>query len=66
MVYLLALYSSCSPLAKLNDRIQRFEVLFGLSNAIFLLFIGMNMLKESLEHMMLEDGHHGNDNERGT
>ncbi|KAF9356536.1 Endoplasmic reticulum zinc transporter [Mortierella sp. NVP85] len=46
--------------------IQRFEVLFGLSNAIFLLFIGMNMLKESLEHLMLEDGHHNNDNERGT
>jgi len=41
--------------------VQRFEVLFGLFNAIFLLFIGMNMLKESLEHMMLEDDHHGGD-----
>ncbi|KAF9166664.1 Endoplasmic reticulum zinc transporter [Actinomortierella ambigua] len=39
--------------------VQRIEVLFGLSNAIFLLFIGMNMLKESLEHMMLEGDHHG-------
>ncbi|KAG0240483.1 Endoplasmic reticulum zinc transporter [Mortierella sp. GBA43] len=44
--------------------IQRFEILFGLSNAIFLLFIGMNMLKESLEHLMLEDDHHGG-NDRG-
>ncbi|KAG0216339.1 Endoplasmic reticulum zinc transporter [Mortierella sp. NVP41] len=39
--------------------VQRFEILFGLFNAIFLLFIGMNMLKESLEHLMLEDDHHG-------
>ncbi|KAF9358784.1 Endoplasmic reticulum zinc transporter [Mortierella sp. AD094] len=38
--------------------VQRFEILFGLFNAIFLLFIGMNMLKESLEHLMLEDDHH--------
>ncbi|KAI8597681.1 cation efflux protein [Dissophora ornata] len=44
--------------------VQRFEILFGLFNAIFLLFIGMNMLKESLEHMMLEDDHHGG-NEHG-
>ncbi|KAF9934879.1 Endoplasmic reticulum zinc transporter [Linnemannia zychae] len=41
--------------------IQRFEILFGLFNAIFLLFVGMNMLKESLEHLMLEDDHHGGD-----
>ncbi|KAG0062580.1 Endoplasmic reticulum zinc transporter [Linnemannia elongata] len=41
--------------------VQRFEILFGLFNAIFLLFIGMNMLKESLEHLMLEDDHHGGD-----
>ncbi|KAF9573692.1 Endoplasmic reticulum zinc transporter [Mortierella alpina] len=41
--------------------IQRFAILFGLFNAIFLLFIGMNMLKESLEHLMLEDDHHGGD-----
>ncbi|KAG0210297.1 Endoplasmic reticulum zinc transporter [Mortierella sp. GBA30] len=41
--------------------VQRFEILFGLFNAIFLLFIGMNMLKESLEHFMLEDDHHGGD-----
>ncbi|KAG0233235.1 Endoplasmic reticulum zinc transporter [Actinomortierella wolfii] len=41
--------------------VQRIEVLFGLSNAIFLLFIGMNMLKESLEHLMLEGEHHGGD-----
>ncbi|KAI7821557.1 cation efflux family-domain-containing protein [Gamsiella multidivaricata] len=39
--------------------VQRFEILFGLFNGIFLLFIGMNMLKESLEHLMLEDDHHG-------
>ncbi|KAF9903338.1 Endoplasmic reticulum zinc transporter [Lobosporangium transversale] len=38
--------------------VQRFEILFGLFNAIFLMFIGMNMLKESLEHLMLEDDHH--------
>ncbi|KAF9580832.1 Endoplasmic reticulum zinc transporter, partial [Lunasporangiospora selenospora] len=42
--------------------VQRYEVLLGLCNAIFLLFIGMNMLKESLEHLMLE-GHHGGDHE---
>ncbi|KAF9116059.1 Endoplasmic reticulum zinc transporter [Mortierella sp. AM989] len=41
--------------------VQRFETLFGLFNAIFLLFIGMNMLKESLEHMMLENDHHSGD-----
>ncbi|KAF8962656.1 Endoplasmic reticulum zinc transporter [Entomortierella lignicola] len=41
--------------------VQRFEILFGLFNAIFLLFIGMNMLKESLEHLMLEDDHHSGD-----
>ncbi|KAF9951659.1 Endoplasmic reticulum zinc transporter [Mortierella alpina] len=41
--------------------IQRFAILFGLFNAIFLLFIGMNMLKESLEHLMLADDHHGGD-----
>ncbi|KAG0344578.1 Endoplasmic reticulum zinc transporter [Podila humilis] len=45
--------------------VQRFEILFGLFNAIFLLFIGMNMLKESLEHLMLEDDHHGGGKDHG-
>ncbi|KAF9431003.1 Endoplasmic reticulum zinc transporter [Podila epigama] len=46
--------------------IERFEVLFGLFNAIYLLFIGMNMLKESLEHLMLEDDHHGGGMDHGS
>ncbi|KAF9976557.1 Endoplasmic reticulum zinc transporter [Actinomortierella ambigua] len=46
--------------------VQRIEVLAGLSNAIFLLFIGMNMLKESLEHLMLEGDHHGSGDHHGA
>ncbi|CAB4431154.1 unnamed protein product [Rhizophagus irregularis] len=34
--------------------VQRYEILFGFINALYLLFVALYMLKEGLEHFMLE------------
>ncbi|CAB5374852.1 unnamed protein product [Rhizophagus irregularis] len=34
--------------------VQRYEILFGFTNALYLLFVALYMLKEGLEHFMLE------------
>ncbi|CAG8482193.1 300_t:CDS:2 [Acaulospora morrowiae] len=43
--------------------VQRYEILFGFTSTIYLLFVGLYMLKEGLEHLILEtseDHFHGN------
>ncbi|CAG8808854.1 34311_t:CDS:2, partial [Racocetra persica] len=37
--------------------IQRFEILFGFASALYLLFVALYMLKEGLEHFILESNH---------